>query len=162
MYLIFQSHKDNTQIPEKPDGTGVPKLKEQLPSICDNRKISQLTNIKHSANPTAQDTSYKRFKSAPCPDLSKEKISNDASRSFGRRSYSTPDTASSHNQLPGGRDVSVKLLNTGNTNDKPKCTKEEIERKRLEAFKKREIERKRQEAIKKRQLNSQKFNTKAR
>ena len=114
-----------------------------------------------------QDTNYKRFKSAPCPDLSKEKNLNDipcssTSRSFGRRSYSTPDTASSHNQLPGGRDVSEKLSSTGNTNDKPKCTKEEIENKRLEALKKRKIEQKRQEAIKKRQLNSQKYNTKAR
>ena len=81
------------------------------------------------------------------------------SRSFGRRSFSTPDTASSHNQLPGGRDVTEKMTNI---KDKAKCTKEEIENKRLEAVKKREIERKRQEAIRKRQLNSQKYNTKAR
>ena len=114
-----------------------------------------------------QDYNNKRFKSAPCPDLSKEIYANgipysSTSRAFGRRSYSTPDTASSHNQLPGGRDVSVKMPNTGNTNVKIKCTKEEIERKRLEALKKREIERKRQEAIKKRHLNSQKYNSKAR
>jgi len=164
---ISESHKNNTQIAKKPGDTGVPKLREQLPSMCDNHKISKPTFEKHSALSMAQDTNYKRFKSAPCPALSKEKNLNhipysNTSRSFGRRSYSTPDTASSHNQLPGGRDLSVKLSNTGDTNDKPKCTKEEIEHKRLEALKKREIERKRQEAIKKRQLNSQKYNTKAR
>ena len=114
-----------------------------------------------------QDSNNKRFKSAPCSNISTEKNINDipcssTSRTFGRRSYSTPDTASSHNQLPGGRDVSLKLSNMCNTNNKPKCTKEEIQHKKLEALKKREIERKRQEAIKKRQLNSQKYNTKAR
>ena len=171
VYVIFQGHKDNTHISQTPHDTGDPALSEQIPSMCDKRAISKHTFVKNSAVYMEQDSNNKRFKSAPCPDLSKEIYANgipysSTSRAFGRRSYSTPDTASSHNQLPGGRDLSVKMPNTGNTNDKTKCTKEEIENKRLEALKKirekREIERKRQEAIKKRQLNSQKYNSKAR
>jgi len=52
--------------------------------------------------------------------------------------------------------MSVKMLNGYKADIKPKCTREEIELKRLEALKKREIERKRLEAIKRRQMNSQK------
>ena len=114
-----------------------------------------------SVIPLVVDNSYKRFRSAPGAAASTEQQSKSseyskASKSFGRRSYSTPDATPTHNQLPGGRDVSVKLSDQHNMDGKPKCTKEEIERKRLEAVKKREIERKRQEAIKKRQINSQK------
>ena len=115
--------------------------------------------------PLVVDSSFKRFRSgpgnaAPTKEYSSCSENPKTSKSFGRRSYSTPDATSTHNQLPGGRDVSAKLSDQQNIGGKPKCTKEEIERKRLEAVKKREIEKKRQEAIKKRQLNSQKNSSK--
>ena len=109
--------------------------------------------------PSGSNSYFKRFKSASGVSNIQQNINESKDKktsTFGRRSYSTPDAAS-HNQLPGGRDMSVKLSNAEN---KPKCSSEEIERKRLEAVKKREIERKRQEAIKRRQLNSQKLQTK--
>ena len=110
------------------------------------------------------DTSFKRFRSAPGAASSARQESLTCSgslktaKSFGRRSYSTPD-ATPHNPLPGGRDVSTNAAQYGSDN-KLKCTKEEIERKRLEAIKKRDIERKRQEAIRKRQISSQKLSGK--
>merc|ERR1712203_859007 len=105
------------------------------------------------------DSYFKRFKSASGPptQLQSTIVSDNKEKksSFGRRSYSTPD-ASSHDQLPGGRHTLDDLSKLHKTDHKSKCTREEIELKRLEAIKKREIERKRQEAIKRRQLNSQK------
>ena len=105
------------------------------------------------------DNNFKRFKSAPGAAVqekySKSNSTFSKTKSFGQRSYSTPD-ASNSNKLPGGRDLSIKLSQEDNAASKPRCTKEEIEHKRLEALKKREIERKRQEAIRIRQLNSQK------
>ena len=114
-------------------------------------------------NPTALDNSFKRFRSAPGAASSNIQEPLGArfvkpAKSFGRRSYSTPD-ATPYKSLPGGRDVSLKIAQYGD-DSKLKCTKEEIERKRLEALKKREIERKRQEAIKRRQLGSQKLSGK--
>ena len=110
--------------------------------------------------PLDSDSYFKRFKSASGPptQLQSTQASENKEKksSFGRRSYSTPDASLSHNQLPGGRHASVNISETSRLDHKPKCTREEIELKRLEAVKKREIERKRQEAIKRRQLNSQK------
>ena len=110
--------------------------------------------------PLDSDIYFKRFKSASGPptQLQSTQASENKEKksSFGRRSYSTPDASLSHNQLPGGRHASVNISETSRLDHKPKCTREEIELKRLEAVKKREIERKRQEAIKRRQLNSQK------
>ena len=136
-------------------------LERTFPALRDKRLENKSTLGLESVMPVVSDNINKRFKSAPGAAASTEGYSTcyenpKTSKSFGRRSYSTPDTTSTHNQLPGGRDVSVKLSDQHNIDIKPKCTKEEVERKRLDAFKKREIERKRQEAIKKRQLNSQK------
>ena len=118
-------------------------------SIRNNQDIQ---NGKHSS-----DHGFKRFRSAP--DAAKPPPTGARTeRSLGRRSYSTPDAVLPSNQLPGGRHLVAKVsqeILPGGT--KPtRCTKEEIERKRIEAIKKREIERKRNEAIKRRELNSQK------
>ena len=130
-------------------------------------QTSETNHLLGSTGPKAEtdnpglisDTNFKRFKSAPGAAVqekcNKSNSTFSKTKSFGQRSYSTPD-ASNSNKLPGGRDLSVKLSQENYVASKPRCTKEEIEHKRLEALKKREIERKRQEAIRIRLLNSQK------
>ena len=129
-----------------------------MPNIL-NKKVENINSDSNSLQPAESDSYFKRFKSASGISTVQQSF-NGANKqktsSLNRRSFSTPDASSSSNQLPGGRDTSIKLSGTYKTDDKPKCTREEIEMKRLEAVKKREIERKRQEAIKRRQLNSQK------
>ena len=135
----------------------------KFPALKD-KCLENISKTLKTVPSAVSDIGTKRFKSGQEVSTSNEQtlIGSENSKklkSFGRRSYSTPDTTSSNNQLPGGRDISVKLSEQRNIESKPKCTREEIERKRLEAIeraKKREIERKRQEAIKKRQINSQK------
>ena len=140
-------------------------MERKLPALRDKRLENRSKLGLESVKPLVSDSNFKRFRSGPGDAASTEQCSSSSenpktSKSFGRRSYSTPDATSTHNQLPGGRDVSAKLSDQHNLGGKPKCTKEEIECKRLEAVKKREIEKKRQDAIKKRQLNSQKNSSK--
>lgn len=125
-----------------------------------DEKIDNTRSETKMMKSSESDSYFKRFKSASGPptQLQSTIVSDNKEKksSFGRRSYSTPDASLSHDQLPGGRHTLVDLSKLHKTDHKSKCTREEIELKRLEAIKKREIERKRQEAIKRRQLNSQK------
>ena len=127
--------------------------------VCDE-KFDNTRNETKIIKSSESDSNFKRFKSASGPptQLQSTQVSENKEKksSFGRRSYSTPDASLSHNQLPGGKHASVDISKMHKTDHKPKCTREEIELKRLEAVKKREIEKRRQEAIKRRQLNSQK------
>ena len=150
---------------------GIPVVQsESKAPLIANKVIPQASKTNHilsssgskpkTDNPALiSDNNFKRFKSAPGAAVqekySKSNSTFSKTKSFGQRSYSTPD-ASNSNKLPGGRDLSIKLSQEDNAASKPRCTKAEIEHKRLEALKKREIERKRQEAIRIRQLNSQK------